>query len=298
MYRRPGLVWFLCPLMVVACSAGCTSSIPREPVPSGWALDVHQPGEWWTQPLIPRSVIVQRCAPPPGWASDPNLNLVTGLPPGSSVEYSALGDDYHCQIGWSEPTSEIAFTVDEMSSEQGLRRICSSSGLPMDASWRYVGSTVVERGGDPELVEHTASAAFADGNSVVSCLIQHMGEAGGGASVELSVGADTVAAAGGRCPVAARDLARDDDGTALEYQLRGAGAVRDGGGRILVAAKTLELRLAGDSVTTTHPVVHGIAIVNARVQPKAPIQFEWDHLPPVEGRILDADGAVLGTCHA
>lgn len=34
--------------------------IPREPVPE-LELGVHQPGEWWNQPVIPRSVVVQRC---------------------------------------------------------------------------------------------------------------------------------------------------------------------------------------------------------------------------------------------
>lgn len=298
MNHRTNLLGVLCIVALALAQAGCAASIPREPVPAGWALDVHQPGEWWTEPLIPRSVIVQRCSPPPGWTSDPNLSIVTALAPGSSVEYSAFADDYHCLIGWSEPASEITFTADEMTSEQGLRRICSSSGLPMDASWRYVGSKVVERGGAPDLIEHTASAAFVDGHSVVACLIQHMDEAGGGASVELSAGADTFAAAGGRCPVAARDLARDDDGAALDYALRGAGAVRDDAGRILTGAKTIEMGLVGDSVTTTHQVVDGIAIVDARVTPKAAIHFEWDHLPPVEGRILDAEGTVLATCRA
>lgn len=285
--------------------SGCSAPIPREAVPEGWALEVHQPGEWWTQPLIPRSVVVQRCPPPFGWASDPDLNSVTGLPPGGDVEYSSVFDDYHCSVGWSEPESEVEFSVAEMSTEAGLRRACSSSGLPMDTSWRFLDSQATERVGDLpgagedglETWEVTTAAFIDDFDTVVSCLVEHWGEAGAGAFVELSEGADTaVALGGGACPVQPRNMSRDDDGTLMEYQLRGAGAVRDDRGKVLAEATTLEIGLAGGSVMTSHPVVDGIAIVDAWVVPNATIPFDWDQPPPVEGQIYDADGDLLATC--
>ncbi len=285
---------------------GCSAPIPREAVPAGWALDVHQPGEWWTQPLIPRSVVVQRCPPPPSWSSDPNLNLVTGLPPGTDVNYIFFADDYHCSIGWSEPATEVKFSPNEMATEAGLRRICSSSGLPMDETWRFVGHNESTRvghlpsageAGGVDTWKITTVAFIDDVGTVVSCMVDHMGEAGGGAVVELSVGADAAATPGGaHCPVRPRDLARGEDGTMLEYRLRGAGAVRGEDGRILTKAASLKIGVAGDSVTTSHPVVDGIAIVDAWVVSKAAIKFEWDQPPQVEGTVYSADGTVLATC--
>jgi hypothetical protein len=301
---RTGIL--LAVLAVAVLPSGCAAPIPREPVPAGWALDVHQPGEWWTQPLIPRSVVVQRCPPPPGWSSEPNLSIVTGVRPGTEVNYSSLADDYHCLIGWSEPATEVEFSQKEMATEAGLRRICSSSGLPLDESWRFVGRKEAERVGDlPGAgdvglgIGRTTTVGFVDDyGTAVGCMVQYVDEAGGGASVELSVGADTAPTPGGAaCPVVPRNMARDDDGTLLEYQLRGAGAVRGADGRILTDAKTLQLGVAGDSVTTSHPVVDGIAIVDAWVQPKGVVHFDWDRPPPVEGRVLGADGSVLATCH-
>ncbi|MEO7587580.1 MAG: hypothetical protein ABIS84_06075, partial [Arachnia sp.] len=250
----------VCAVALAMALSGCGAPIPREAAPEGWALEVHQPGEWWTQPLIPRSVVVQRCPPNIGWASDPDLNSVEGLPPGSSVEYSFAFDDYHCSIGWSEPESEVVFSVAEMSTVAGLRRICASSGLPMDASWRFLGSKANERVGDvpgmEEMWEVTTTAAFIDEHgTVVSCLVQHFGEAGAGAWVELSVGADTEVVPGGAaCPVQPRNMSSDSDGTLMDYQLRGAGAVRDDRGRALTEATTLRIGVAGDSVMTSHPV--------------------------------------------
>ena len=47
----------------VLCLAGCGAPpIPQEKVPEGWTLDVHQPGEWWMRPLIPRSSSLEPCA--------------------------------------------------------------------------------------------------------------------------------------------------------------------------------------------------------------------------------------------
>ncbi len=298
-------VGVLCTVALAMVLSGCGAPIPREAVPVGWALEVHQPGEWWTQPLIPRSVVVQRCPPPLGWASDPDLNNVTALPPGSDVEYSFAFDDYHCPVGWSEPAREVEFSAGEMATEAGLRRVCSSSGLLMGASWRFLGSQATKRVGDLpgtedvglETWEVTTAAFIDDFGTVVSCLVENLGEAGAGAWVELSVGADTtVALGGGACPVQPRNMSRDSDGTLSEYQLRGAGAVRDDGGRVLTEATTLQIGVAGDSVMTSHPVVDGIAIVDAWVVPNATIPFDWDQPLPVEGQIYDADGDLLTTC--
>lgn len=305
MDHKRGFVGILCTVALAAVLSGCGAPIPREPVPEGWALEVHQPGEWWTQPLIPRSVVVQRCPPPFGWASDPDLNSVAGLPPGSDVEYSFVFDDYHCSVGWSEPPHDVEFSVGEMATEAGLRRICSSSGLPMGESWRYLGSQAAERVGGvpgmeeagPETPEVTTAAFIDDFGTVVGCLADHWGEAGAGAFVELSVGADTGVAPGeAACPVQPRNMGRDSDGTLAEYQLRGAGAVRADRGRVLTEATRLQIGLAGDSVTTSHPVVDGIAIVDAWVMPNAAIPFDWDQPLPVEGQIYDAEGKLLATC--
>jgi hypothetical protein len=304
--HRSGRVLTLCSILVALLLAGCSAPIPREDVPAGWALDVHQPGEWWTQPLIPRSVIVQRCPPRLGWASEPDLTRVTALPPGSDIEYSSLVDDYHCSIGWSEPMSTAEFHVDDMDSETGLRRICSGSGLPVDASWRYLGRNPAERAGDPPSVEDGATereaitAGFIDQyGTVVACLVESWGDAGVGAFVELSAGtdlADTTTTA--TCPVIPRNMAAAEGGTVSDYQLRGAGAVRDETGRVLTGAKTLRIGLVGDSVTSSHPVVDGIAIVDSWVTPETDIHVDWDKPPQVEGEVLGADGRVLSTCRA
>ncbi|WP_147454000.1 hypothetical protein [Tessaracoccus antarcticus] len=305
MDHKREFVGVLCTLALATGLSACGAPIPREAVPEGWALEVHQPGEWWTQPLIPRSVVVQRCPPPIGWASEPDLSNVTGVLPGSDVEYSFASDDYHCSVGWSEPASEGEFSVADMSTEAGLRRACSRSGLPMDASWRFLGSKPSERVGDlPGMEEggletwEVATAAFIDEfGTVVSCLVEHMGDAGTFQWVELSVGADTAVTPGGAaCPVQPRNMARDDDGTLMDYQLRGAGAVREDRGKILTEATTLRIGVVGDSVMTSHPVVDGIAIVDASVVPNATIPFDWDQPLPVEGQIYDADGDLLATC--
>lgn len=305
MDHKREFVGVLCAVALAVVLSGCGAPIPREAVPSDWALEVHQPGEWWTEPLIPRSVVVQRCPPPFGWASDPDLNSVTGLPPGSDIEYSFAFDDYHCSIGWSEPPYEVEFSADEMATESDLRRICSASGLPMDASWRFLGSKASERVGDLpgmeeaglETWEVTTAAFIDDFGTVVSCLVEHWGEAGVGVWVELSVGADTADAPGGAaCPVEPSGMGRDSNGKLMEYQLRGAGAVREDSGRVLTEAAQLQIGLVGDSVMTSHPVVDGIAIVDAWVVPNATIPFDWDQPLPVEGQIYDADGDLLTTC--
>ncbi len=115
--------------------------------------------------------------------------------------------------------------------------------------------------------------------------------------MELSEGADTDDDLGGAaCPVQPSNMARDEDGTLLDYQLRGAGAVRDDRGKALTEATRLQIGVAGDSVVTSHPVVDGIAIVDAWVVPNATIPFDWDEPLPVEGQIFDADGDLLVTC--
>lgn len=298
MNRKPVVVGIGCLLATAAVPLGC-AAIPREEVPVGWLLDVHQPGEWWTQPLIPRAVVVRRCPPPPGWSSEPDLTRVAGLRPGSSIEYSLLIDDYHCGVGWSQPESQVDFSPAETASEAGLRRVCSSSGLPFDESWRFLGHKPTQRVGDlpggVEMWQLTTAAFVDDYDTVATCLVEDHGEPGAGASVELSVGGAT---AGGEavCPVAPRNLARDDDGTLMEYQLRGAGAVRDAAGRVLTEASTLRIGVAGDTVTTSHPVVDGIAIVDAVIEPEVALHVDWDQPPPVEGHVYGPDGALLGTC--
>lgn len=299
---RRVLAW--CAVATALLVTGCSAPIPREEVPPGWALDVHQPGEWWTQPLIPRSVIVQRCPPERGWSSEPDLTKVTALPPGSDVNYIRWTDDYHCDIGWSEPTSDVDPQAENTTSEAGLRAVCSSTGLPMDAGWRYLGRQATQRAGDlsdysnDELrLEEGATAGFIDEyGTVVGCM---GGGDYGGAFVKLSVGADTAPnPATPVCPVTADSMAAGENGTVEEYRLRGAGAVRDDDGRVLTKAATLRIGLIGDSLTTTHPVVDGIAIVDAWVAPRAAIHGDEDKPPPVEGQVLGADGTVLATCRA
>ena len=288
-------------ILVALFLAGCAAPIPREDVPADWSLNVHQPGEWWTQPLIPRSVIVQRCPPPRGWSSDPDLTKVTALPPASSVNYYHWVDDYHCSIGWAEQggTLETPLSTAELKTEAGLRRVCSTSGLPMDAGWRYLGSNTSTRFGDfseydEDLDEpDTTVAAFIDRYGTVAGCEAYADAAGMG----LSVGAD-LASGGGipTCPVTAIPAGYTDDDRVEQYALTGAGAVRDRDGRVLTTAKTLRIGLAGDSLASTHPVVDGIAIVAAEVMTETPVAGDWDNPPPVEGEVLDVNGKVLATC--
>jgi hypothetical protein len=176
----------------------------------------------------------------------------------------------------------------------------------VDASWRYLGRNPAERAGDPPSVEDGATereaitAGFIDQyGTVVACLVESWGDAGVGAFVELSAGtdlADTTTTA--TCPVIPRNMAAAEGGTVSDYQLRGAGAVRDETGRVLTGAKTLRIGLVGDSVTSSHPVVDGIAIVDSWVTPETDIHVDWDKPPLVEGEVLGADGRVLSTCRA
>lgn len=283
--------------------SGCSSQIPREDVPVGWTLDVHQPGEWWTEPLIPRSVVVERCSPPSGWGSEPDLSVATALPPGSDVEFSFLFDDYHCSSGWSEPASEgMEFTVADMATEEGLRRICSGSGLPMDDEWRFLGHKEAERAGyeasgrdaDEETWDSVTAAFINEHDTVVGCVVDHSGDAGGYVRVALAARTDTDAASPA-CPVAASEFAADE-GIVGSYRLRGAGAVRGDDGKVLTEAAALELGLAGDSVTSSHPIIKGVAVVDAWMVPQAGIPLDWDQLPPVAGQVYDADGNLLATC--
>lgn len=285
------------------CLPGCAASIPQEKVPDGWALNVHQPGEWWTQPLIPRSVIVQRCAPKPGWTSNPDLSRVTALPPGTDVEFSFFADDYHCDTGWSLPSSEVQIASGELATEKGWRRVCTGTGLPMDSGWRYLGHNPTQRTGVPSDTSPqpgVSTAAFIDEHgTVVGCTVGwDYGDLGAGVSVKLAVGADVAATAGNAaCPVMPSNIGRDTDGTVADYELKGAGAVRDDAGRVLTKAASLRIGLIGDGATTSHPVVDGIAIVDANVTPTADIPFEdWDHAPAVEGRVFDKDGKLLASC--
>lgn len=287
-------------ILVALFLAGCSATIPREEVPPDWSLNVHQPGEWWTQPLIPRSVVVQRCPPPRFWSSDPDLTRVTAMVPGTDVNYSHWVDDYHCLIGWSEQqrTLETALDADELTTEAGLRKVCSTSGLPMDASWRYLGFQTHELLGDLSGYDDqgepqpTVAAFIDDHETVVACYARD-----DSAWVDLSAGADLSAASTPICPVTVQPIAAAED-RIEEYDLTGAGAVRGSDGRVLAAAKTLRVGAVGDSVRVTAPVVDGVAIVNATVRPKVPLAGDWDTPPPVQGEVLDANGKVLATCRA
>ncbi len=278
-------------------ASGCAPAIPQEQVPAGWELNVHQAGEWWTQPLIPRAVVLQRCPQQPGWWSEPDLSRVTALPSGIDVNYSFWTDDYHCDIGWTHAPSQVRVAPAERRTEAGLRRICSASGLRLDDGWRYLGHNRMDQGEDRP--GEVSTAAFVDQHgTVVGCLVGYdLVDHGIGADVELSVGVAAAPTTGSpACPVTARNLARAGDGTVATYELRGAGAVRGDDGRVLRQAATLRIGLAGDTVTTSHPVVDGIAIVHAAVEPKAAIALDWDRPPAVEGEILDGGGTVLASC--
>lgn len=191
----------------------------------------------------------------------------------------------------------------ERATEPSLRRVCSTSGLEMDPGWRFLGHN--KTGAPDATIDQVAVAAFTDAHdTVVACILGYNLEDPDiedrtiNATVELSVGADAVASAGGVCPVRPSNLAAGDKQTVGAYELKGAGVVRDRDGRILTGAASLRIGLAGDSVTTSHPVVGGVAIVGASVTPKAAIHFDdWKHPPAVQGQILDADGNLLATCH-
>lgn len=281
-------------VLAMSWMSGCGAApIPQEEVPPGWTLNVHQPGEWWTQPLIPRSVIVQRCQPPTGWSSEPDLTTVTALPPGSSVEFQDLLDERGCAIGWSEAPGNAQVAEGDETTEAGLRRICSASGLPMDTEWRFLGQAPNTRS------DYLATAAFMDSHgTVVACIPGYnLADVGYSSSVELSVGAKVAAVSGSpRCPAAARTFQIVDGRAIGEYRVRGAGAVRDGQGRILRDAKSLRIGLAGDPATSSHRVRDGIAIVDAWVTSKATVPWEEDRSPAIEGKVLDENGAVLATC--
>lgn len=287
---------------------GCSAAV--EPVPSDWRLNVHQPGKWWTQPLIPRSIVMQRCPPRDGYSSTPDLTS-RALPPGTVIEFSYWKSHDHCDIGWSNPVSEVSVTAREFATEQGLRRLCSSAGLPMDEGWHYLGSNTIERQvgyDDNRSTARFTAVAFTDEfQTVVGCAAayydnpeandQEDGWKNFYRTVQLSVGADQPGPASApACPVQPSDLTLSETGTLQAYDLRGAGAVRGTDGRVLTDATTVVVGLVGDTVTTTHPVVDGVAIVNASVEPKAQITPQEKRPLSVEGTVYAADGRVRATC--
>ena len=81
------------------CLPGCALPMPEEKVPEGWALNVHQPGEWWTQPLIPRAVVVQipSATNVPLDVLDPRAREAVeqrfGLTDGQRRSYREVGED-------------------------------------------------------------------------------------------------------------------------------------------------------------------------------------------------------------
>lgn len=120
----------------------------------------------------------------------------------------------------------------------------------------------------------------------------------GGGVIELALGGSGPATATPRCPVGVREPARSDGGTVEEYRLRGAGPVRGTDGGVLTDAAMLVIGLTGDTVTSTHPVVRGVAVVDAYAAPTKAIELDWNNLPGVTGQIYDADGTLLATCNA
>jgi hypothetical protein len=192
----------------------------------------------------------------------------------------------------------------ELTTEDGLRRFCGASGLPIDSGWRYLGLAEQQVIGDSRgpasdwPAGTVLTAAFIDRNqTVAACLVDHLEDSDGDAGRIEPILAGPAPAGVQQCPVKPRDLAQSATETVDEYQLRGAGSVRDEQGRVLTDAATVQFALVGDSVTTTHPVRAGIVVVDVAVTPAAAVHFGWDALPQIEGRVYGADGALLATCH-
>ena len=126
---------------IAACAvltlAGC-NGIPRETPPSGWTLDVHQPGAWCEKPLIPRAIIVERCEIKPTWDTHPDLSKLDGLSPGSDLNLLYFMDEHHCDVGWQNAVSGPIPWADPQD-EAWYRRVCSMSGLDLsDRGWRFL----------------------------------------------------------------------------------------------------------------------------------------------------------------
>ena len=293
---------------LAACAAlaltGC-NGIPRETPPAGWTLDVHQPGAWWEKPLIPRALIVERCAIKPTWGTVPDLSRLDALPPGSDVNLTYFMDDHHCDVGWQNAVSREPIPWADPQDEAWYRRVCSLSGLDLsDRGWRFlsrydtqVGEQVAEM---PEF--RYTNAAFVDEfDAVVTCgIIGEPGPDGGmmaGAAVKLQSAAPDAQPAG-VCPVHAEPwlFTNGPGSSARSVRVNGAGAVRDKAGAKMGDAEALRLHLPGDSVTVTIPVIEGIALADVDLTPTHPTPTDSAGQIALAGEVLDASGRTVATC--
>ena len=292
---------------LAACAAlaltGC-NGIPRETPPTGWTLDVHQPGAWWEKPLIPRALIVERCAIKPTWGTVPDLSKLDALPPGSDVNLTYFMDDHHCDVGWQNAVSREPIPWADPQDEAWYRRVCSMSGLDLsDRGWRFLSRYDTQVSEHAEMPEFRyTNAAFVDEfEAVVTCgIIGEPGPDGGmmaGAAIKLQSAAPDAQPAA-VCPVHAEPwhFTNGPGSSARSVRVNGAGAVRDKAGAKISNAEALRLHVPGDSVTVTVPVVEGIAL--------ADVDFTPTHATPTDsageialaGEILDASGRTVASC--
>jgi hypothetical protein len=292
---------------LAACAAlalaGC-NGIPRETPPPGWTLDVHQPGAWWEKPLIPRALIVERCAIKPTWGTNPDLSKLDALPPGSDVNLTYFMDEHHCDVGWQNAVSREPIPWADPQDEAWHRRLCSMSGLDLsDRGWRFLSRY------DPQVSEHAempefryTNAAFVDEfDAVVTCgIIGEPGPDGGmmaGAAVKLQSAAQDAQPAR-VCPVHAEPwlFTNGPGSSARSVRVNGAGAVRDKAGAKMGDAEALRLHLPGDSVTVTIPVIEGIALADVDLTPTHPTPTDPAGQIALAGEVLDASGRTVATC--
>jgi hypothetical protein len=293
--------------VLAACAAlafaGC-NGIPRETPPAGWTLDAHQPGAWWEKPLIPRALIVERCAIKPTWRTDPDLSKLDALPPGSEVNLLYFMDDHHCNVGWQNAVSQEHIGWSEPQNETWYRRVCSLSGLDLsDRGWRFLSRYDSQVGGNVEITNYSlANAAFVDEfDAVVTCEIggdpgpkDQMSAYGTVRLQSAAPGAQPI----GVCPVHAEpSIFTNGPGSSARYvTVNGAGAVRDKAGARMGNAEALRLHVPGDSVTVTVPVVEGIAFANFDLKPTHAVPIDPTGKIALAGDVLDASGRTMATC--
>jgi hypothetical protein len=286
-------------LALVSCNG-----IPRETVPPGWTLDVHQPGAWWEKPLIPRALIVERCEIKPTWGTVPDLSKVDALPPGSDVNLTYFMDDHHCDVGWQNAVSREPIHWADPQDEAWYRRVCSMSGLDLsDRGWRFLSrydTQVGEHAEDPDF--RYTNAAFVDEfEAVVTCgIIGEPGPDGGMmavAAIKLQSAAPD-AQPTGACPVRGDPwtFTNGAGSSARSVRVNGAGAVRDKAGAKITDAAELRLHVHGDSVTVTVPVVEGIALADDDFKPTRPVLTDAAGKIALAGEVLDASGRTVATC--
>ena len=292
---------------LAACAAlalaGC-NGIPRETPPPGWTLDDHQPGAWWEKPLIPRAVIVERCAIKPTWGTDPDLSKLEALPPGSDVNLTYFMDDHHCDVGWQNAVSFEDIPWADPQDEAWYRRVCSLNGLDLsDRGWHFLSRYDRQVGEYTEMTDvRFTNAAFVDEfDAVVTCGI--VGEPGADGQM-LARGAVQLQSAApdaqpiGVCPVHAEPWTFTDGPGSLAESVRvhGAGAVRDKAGARMGDPAALRLHLSGDSVTVTVPAVEGIALADVDLKPTRAVPVDPAGKIALAGEALDASGRTVATC--